>query len=97
LITYKDNVPFQIWIRYPQRQPTERGVVYSSDNIGWPSVPVVVAYNLFSLEADKVIYDGKSQTIKASGNVVVDNASGTPSRADSAAFKIENGQALPIE
>jgi lipopolysaccharide assembly outer membrane protein LptD (OstA) len=53
---------------------------------------VFVAYNLFSLQADKVTYDPQKRTIEASGNVVAVNESGTTQRAGSMAFKIENGQ-----
>jgi hypothetical protein len=89
----KDGAPLQIYVRYPQRQPTDHGYVYTADSFGQTDAPVFLAYNLFSLEANKVIYDAKNRTIEASGNVVVDNASGMTRRADSMTFKIEDGQA----
>jgi len=58
--------------------------------------PVFVAYNLFSLQADKVSYDVQKRTIEASGNVIAVNESGASQRADSMALKIENGQVTPL-
>jgi hypothetical protein len=95
----QNGVPFQLYVQYPKRLPTERGYIYSSDTIydTEAPVPVFVAYNLFSLEANKVIYDAKSRTIEASGNVVVLDESGATKRADSMTFNIENGQATLIQ
>lgn len=92
----KDGTPFQIYIRYPQRQNTDRGCLYTSSKIAEPGVPVFVAYNLFSLEADKVFYDVKNRTIAATGNVVVADGSGTTRHADSLGFRIEDGQVVPL-
>jgi len=55
--------------------------------------PVFVAYNLFTLRADHVIYDERNRTLRAKGNVVVAQADGATQRADSMIFKLENGQA----
>lgn len=89
----KDGAPFQLYVQYPQRQGSDRGYVYNSNKTAEPEVPVFVAYNLFSLEANTVFYDVKNRTIAASGNVVVADGSGTTRRADSMTFKIENGEA----
>jgi hypothetical protein len=92
----KDGTPFQLYIQYPQREPTERGHIYTSNKTTEPDVPVFVAYNLFSVEADRVVYDAKNRTIAASGNVVTADGSGTTHHADSIGFKIEDGQAIPL-
>jgi hypothetical protein len=52
-----------------------------------------VAYNLFTLQADHIVYDVQRSTLEAMGDVVVENADGTTQRADSMTFKIENGEA----
>jgi hypothetical protein len=78
-------------------RPIGRGDDYSS-----PKTPadlkirVFVAYNLFTLQADEVVYNVQSQTLKATGHVVVENADGTTHSADAMTFKIENGQATPL-
>jgi hypothetical protein len=59
-------------------------------------IPVFVAYNLFTLRADKVVYDAQGRTLEATGNVVADSAEGSTQRADSMKFRIENGQATPL-
>jgi hypothetical protein len=92
------GAPSQLFIQYPKRRPIDGGYVYSGDKltIGDLLTPVFVEYNLFSLQADEVIYDLKNWTIKASGNVVVANKSGPTQRANSMTFQIENGQATPL-
>ena len=88
----KDGVPFQLYIRYGGlRSTTGETYDYKGDKTKYGD-PVFVAYNLFSLQADRVIYDMKERTIKASGNVVAANESGATQRADSMIFKIENGK-----
>jgi len=56
--------------------------------------PVFVAYNLFSLQADRVTYDSTTRIIEASGNVLVMNESSAPQRADYVVLKMEDGQAV---
>jgi hypothetical protein len=92
----KDSALLQLYIQYPQRQPSDRGYLYTSNKITEPDVPVFVAYNLFSLEANSVVYDVKTRTIAASGNVVVADGSGTTRHADSLGFRIEDGQVIPL-
>jgi hypothetical protein len=92
----KDGTPFQLCIQYPQRQASDRGYVYNSNKTAEPDVPVFVAYNLFSLEANTVFYDVKNRTIAASGNVVTADGLGETQHADSIRFKIENGEAVPL-
>jgi hypothetical protein len=59
-------------------------------------IPVFVAYNLFTLRADKVVYDVPGRTLEATGNVVADNANGATQLAHSMKFRIENGEAIPL-
>jgi hypothetical protein len=86
----------QIYIRYPGRKATDAGYVYGSANPGGAEMPVLVEYNLFSLQADQVIYDSKARTIEASGDVIVTEESGAAQHADSLTFKMENGRATPV-
>jgi hypothetical protein len=95
-ISSSDGVAFQIWIRYVKRNESGDSYVYAGEKTPNHD-PVFVAYNLFSLRADKVIYDAKSRTIRATGNVVVAYESVVIPRADSVAFNFENGRAIPIE
>jgi lipopolysaccharide assembly outer membrane protein LptD (OstA) len=59
--------------------------------------PVFVAYDLFSLQADHVSFNAKQRKIEASGDVVVTNESGETRHADSMAFKVEDGRAIPLQ
>jgi len=76
----------------------EPSYVYRS---GWnpPTLgtPVFVACNLFTLRADHVTYDEKNRTLHANGKVVVVNEKGESQRADSMTFRIENGDAIPLQ
>lgn len=95
-IASKEGIPFQLYIRYV----THTVIGDKSTYAGWKNPyedPVFVSYNLFSLWADTVTYDAKKQAIEASGNVAVVDESGTKHRADSMSFKIENGQAVPLQ
>ena len=87
----EDGIPFSVLIRCFARWKTDRGYVY-----GGVSNPVFVAYNLFTLRADHVTYDVQAKTLQATGHVVVANPDGTVQRAESMAFRIENGQASPL-
>lgn len=57
----------------------------------WCEDPVSLAYNLFSLRADRVVYNTKENTLEAQGNVVMEDESGKHT-ADSVTFKIEDSQ-----
>lgn len=92
-ISSKDGPSFDLLVQYGSRHRSASENTYSSYiHLG----PVFVAYNLFSLEADKVVYDMKDRTIAASGNVVVSDGSGTTHHADSLGFRIEDGQVIPL-
>lgn len=86
------GLTFDLLIQYSNRQRADDKSTYRHDARG----PVFVAYNLFSLEADKVIYDVKSRTIAATGNVVVADGSGTTRHAESLGFRIEDGKVVPL-
>jgi len=92
----KDGTPFQLYIQYPKRRAANRGYIYTSDRAAEPDVAVCVAYNLFSLEADTVLYDVKTRTILATGHVVTADGSGRTRHADSAGFTIRDGEVLPL-
>ncbi len=94
-IPSKYGIPFQLYVRFPQRQRSGPGILYDSEKIGRPDARVFLAYNLFSLEANQVIYSPKNSTIQATGNVVISDIAGV-THTDSEIFKIENGQAVPM-
>jgi hypothetical protein len=91
-----DGEPFQVWIRYVRHSESGDTHFYTGEKTPNDD-PVFVAYNLFSLRAGKAIYDEKSRTIKATGNVVAVDKFGVTQSGDSMAFEIENGQAIPIQ
>jgi hypothetical protein len=90
-----DGVPFQLYIRYMRRAATDGTYTYEDEKLPYED-PVFVAYNLFSLQADHVVYNVKFRTVEAIGNVVVVNESGATQRAESMTLRIKNGQAIPL-
>ncbi|HYL45514.1 MAG TPA: hypothetical protein VEU52_00670 [Candidatus Limnocylindrales bacterium] len=99
----QDGVPFQLLINYPSRPLTESGTVYTSRSVQDFKTPVFVAYNLFTLQADRVTYDEKTRTLEASGNVVAFNEKGEIAStnmvqtAESMTFRIANGEATRLQ
>lgn len=91
-IPSEHDLTFDLLVQYSNRQRADGKNTYRHDARG----PVFVAYNLFSLEADKVTFDVKNRTIAASGNVVVADGSGTTRHADSMGLRIEDGQVIPL-
>jgi hypothetical protein len=89
----KDGTPLRLDIWYVRRERTEKLVSYSSNTV--VRRPVLVAYNLFALQADSVDYDGKDLTIRAYGNVMFEDQSGQ-THVGSAAFKFNDGEAIRI-
>jgi lipopolysaccharide assembly outer membrane protein LptD (OstA) len=78
-----------------RRQATDGLNTYTGEKTPYND-PVFVAYNLFYLEADHVVYNIKRRIIEATGNVVVVTESGTTQRAASITVQIDNGQAIPV-
>jgi hypothetical protein len=90
----KEGVPFQLYIRYGGlRSATGETLDYRGDKTKYDD-SVFVAYNLFSLQADRVIYDVKNRTITATGNVVVVDESGKTQRVGAIDIKLDDGQAM---
>ena len=88
----EDGVQFQVYLRYPKRALTDRGYVYKGDQISTNSgAPARVEYNLFTLEAEQILYDAEHQKLEAAGHVVVTDESGKSQNANSMIFKLENG------
>ncbi|MGA7223476.1 MAG: hypothetical protein WA603_08700 [Candidatus Acidiferrales bacterium] len=87
-----DGTPFQIYIRFLAQWKTDRGYRYGADHN-----PVFVAYNLFTLRAERVVYDAQNRTIEATGNVIEQNVDGSTWHADAVTVKFENGQATPVQ
>jgi hypothetical protein len=91
----EDHVPFELYVRYGSRGLS--GSIYSfADRKSPYGNRVFVAYNLFSLQADRVTYNASSRVLDAQGNVSYVSESGQTQRADSLAFKIEGGQAVRL-
>lgn len=91
------GMPWELHISFPQRQTNGDSYVYSTNNVTRPGVPVVLTYNLCSLEADKVSYDAKRRMITASGVVVTQDGTGKTHRGDSMNFVLsDDGQFIPV-
>jgi hypothetical protein len=90
-----DGAPFRLYISYVKRIRTDYSYDYVGDNSPPYDDPVFAAYNLFSLQANTVLYDMESRRLDARGNVVVEDESGKRS-GDSMSFKIENGRAIAL-
>jgi hypothetical protein len=91
----RDGVPFQLYVLYTGRASIDNSLDYTCEKTPYED-PVFVAYNLFSLQADHVIFNVKRKTLEASGNVVVSDETGTVQRTESITRNIENGHATPL-
>lgn len=89
-----DGVPFEVYVHYGNRTAVNGTYTYTSQE--HLARQVFVAYNLFSLLADYVVYDAAHRTLEARGHVVVTRETAATERADSISFKVENGQAIPL-
>jgi hypothetical protein len=91
------------------RVPSADGVPFEVDlgglHEGWePCSPWGVTgatrqfatYNLLSMQADNVAYHADKRLLEASGDVLIEDESGTH-RADSVAFHIQDGRAIPVQ
>lgn len=89
----KDGVPFQLYVRYTRRASIDGCLDYTG---GDREDPVFVAYNLFTLQADHVSFDVERKTLRANGNVVVSDGTGTTQQAKSISLSIENGHTTSL-
>ena len=90
-----DGLPFQLLIRYGRHQAFSDQHLYTGKKIPNDD-PIFVAYNLFSLQADEVVYVASDRTVRATGNVVAEDESGLTDSAEHMTFKIENGHAIRV-
>jgi hypothetical protein len=88
------RAPFQLSVRYGRRALKGKRYSYEGEKNGSVEIPVFVAYNLLTLQADEVVFDSGKKTIAASGNVVFVDEPDTVRRADSMTFKVENGRTV---
>jgi hypothetical protein len=94
----KDETPFQLYIRYPRRSSVNGNYIYAGDWVATNlEVPVLAEYNLFTLTADRVTFDAKQHILSAVGRVVTIDESGLEMHSESSSFKIEDGQAIPVQ
>lgn len=92
-VTSKQDVPFQMWVRYSKRD--RRGSVYTYQGDRTKSdPPVLLTYNLFSLRADNVSYDTKNHQISARGHVVIEDERAKVQQLNSIVLKIGNGRVI---
>jgi hypothetical protein len=89
----KDDVPLRLNIRYVRRERGEKLVSYSSNGV--VKRPVLVAYNLFALQADSADYSRTDGAVRVYGHVVIEDQQGQ-TNASSAAFKFDDGEARRI-
>lgn len=90
------RAPFQLSVRYGSRSLSGQLYSYDGEKNGSVEIPVFVAYNQLTLQANKVVFDSVKKTIAASGNVVFVDEPETVRRADSMTFKVENGRTVRI-
>jgi hypothetical protein len=90
-----DGVPFNLLVRYKNRKHVDSGYAYVKGSVPYLG-PVFVAYNLFTLRADYVVYDEKSRTLEANGNVIFEAADGIVQRTAAVKFGLKNGEAKPM-
>jgi hypothetical protein len=78
--------------------PVERGWEYDGDHLATNVfVPVLLEYHLFTLEADRIVYDSKLRTIEARGHVSVTDVTGKKQNTDSAFLRLANGRVAQIQ
>jgi hypothetical protein len=95
-IPSSDGAPLRLYISYVKRIRTDYSYDYAGDDDPPYEDPVFVAYDLFSLRANTVLYDMESRRLDARGNVVVEDGSGRRNAAAVMSFKIENGRATAL-
>jgi hypothetical protein len=91
-----DGVPFVLYVRYASETLADQTHSYVGDFYPPYENRIFVAYNLFSMWADKVTYDEKNRIIEAHDNVCAVRESESLGCDYSMTFKIENGQAIRV-
>jgi len=87
--------PFQLSLRYGSRNHDHGVYSYDAEKNG--DEEISVAYNQFTLEADKVIFDPRKKTIAASSNVIAWDEPDTIQRGDAATFRIDNDRVVRVD
>ncbi len=87
-----DATKFQLSIRYGIRESNGSRYSYRREKTDQYGAPVLVAYNLFSLQADEVYFDEQSRTLEASGNVIVEDDLDTSAPVQSLTLKMVDGR-----
>lgn len=98
----EDNVQLQMLIRFAHRSRKDHLYAYSdyTSPVYVPKFaysPVFVAYNLFSLRADQVLYDTETRVLHALGNVVIADGKGHTERTEDIQLRVENGQTTRVD
>lgn len=91
------GAPWQLSFRYGSRSKDHGNYSYEAEKNGESEFPVSVAYNQFTLEADKVVFDPHKKTLAASGDVIAWNEPNTVLRPDSATFQIDNERVIRLD
>jgi hypothetical protein len=86
--------PFELLVHYSNRRRSDAEITYTSHG---GRGPIFAAYNLFTLWADKVVYNTAERKITAIGGVVTRDPSGKTKHFTSAIFKIENGEVSVLQ
>jgi hypothetical protein len=95
LPAFSHGAPFQLSIRYESRALSGSTYSYEGKTSGQTDIPVFAAYNRFSVQADKIVFDSKHGTIEAIGRVVDVNEQDTIRRSDFMSYKIRASQVFP--
>lgn len=88
-IPAQDGTPFELSIRYPQRQIERYGLLYK----GSDKSPIYLTYNLLSLRASQVSYLEKRREILAYGDVVIEDGSGKKQHFENIHLMFQDGVA----
>jgi Carboxypeptidase regulatory-like domain len=91
------GAPFELSFRYGSRTHEHGVYAYDGEKNGTEEIPVFVAYNQFTLQADKAVFDPHKKTIAASGDVLAWNEPDTIQRADAATFRIDNDRVVRVD
>jgi Carboxypeptidase regulatory-like domain len=87
-----EGIPFELFVRYVSRVRRDGERIYN----GGFHDPVFVAFDLFTLTADRVTYDQSSRTLLAAGDVTTTNGIRPRTHANSMKFRIANDRVLRL-